>query len=171
MLSLSPPRAADTKELEQFEIENRAFFESHINARPVSFYEPGGVANAIRESTLAESADSAYQFLIRNEANELVGRVNLARVRREHFHSAELGYRIWREFNGRGYARKAVRLVLEIAFDQLRLRRIEAGVRPDNHASIKVLAHNGFVQFGRSKKSFEVAGTWHDLLHFERHKP
>ncbi|WP_084696052.1 GNAT family N-acetyltransferase [Arenimonas donghaensis] len=170
MLSLSSIQASDVEALEQFELENRAFFERHINARPASYYAAGGIAAAVRESQRAESADSAYQFLVRNPANELVGRVNLTRVRRENFHSAELGYRIGQSFNGRGYAREAVRLVLEVAFGRLRLRRIEAGVRPDNFASVKVLAHNGFVQFGRSTRSFQVAGTWHDLLHFERHE-
>jgi ribosomal-protein-alanine N-acetyltransferase len=49
------------------------------------------------------------------------------------------------------------------------LKRIEADVRIDNAASIRVLVRNGFVQFGHSRRSFEVGGTWYDRLHFECH--
>ncbi|PTT79559.1 N-acetyltransferase, partial [Pelomonas sp. HMWF004] len=31
------------------------------------------------------------------------------------------------------------------------------------------LQRNGFQQFGRSTRSFELGGVWHDCLHFERH--
>src|SRR5690606_6631987 len=36
MLSLSAPTAEDEPDLEQFEFTNRAFFDSHINARAAS---------------------------------------------------------------------------------------------------------------------------------------
>ena len=169
MLSLSALTTVDEQDLGQFEFTNRAFFESHINARAASFYEPGGIAKAIAAAQAEATEGSAYQFLARNGSGHLVARVNLTRVRGDHFHCAELGYRVAQDHGGKGYATEAVRLALDYAFVRLRLHRVEAAVRVGNEASAKVLLRNGFVQFGHSSRSFWLAGHWHDVLHFERH--
>ena len=169
MLSLSALTTVDEQDLGHFEFTNRAFFESHINARAASFYEPGGIAKAIAAAQAEAAEGSAYQFLARNGSGHLVARVNLTRVRGDHFHSAELGYRVAQDHGGKGYATEAVRLALDYAFVRLRLHRVEAAVRVGNEASAKVLLRNGFVQFGHSSRSFWLAGHWHDVLHFERH--
>jgi ribosomal-protein-alanine N-acetyltransferase len=105
------------------------------------------------------------------EGARIVGRVNLSVVKRAHYHSAVLGYRIGQADCGKGYASDAVREVLDIAFGQLRLKRIEADCRIDNAASKRVLLRNGFVEYGHSRRSFELAGVWYDRLHFECHAP
>lgn len=137
MLSLQPPVLDDTDELLAFEVRHRDFFEQSINARADDFY------------------------------SGLVGRVNLTRVRRAHFHCAELGYRVGEDSNGKGHATEAVRQVIERAFGEHRLMRLEATARPENEGSVKVLTRNGFSKFGQSTRSFELAGQWYDLLHFE----
>jgi len=169
MLSLSALCPDDKEDLERFEFANRGFFELHINARPPSFYEPGGIPKAIEAAQADAEADRAHQFLVRDSSGCLVARVNLTRVRREHFHCAELGYRVAESHTGKGYAGEAVRLVLKQAFGPLGLHRVEAVVSIENIASAKVLLRNNFVQFGRSSRSFHLAGQWHDALHFERH--
>lgn len=169
IVSLSPPTSKDLEDLTAFEFANRAFFEASINARPLSYYAAGGIQEAIDTAIREAAEDKGYQFLARNADGALVARVNLARVRREHFQGAELGYRVAQSHIGKGYATEAVRLALHIAFQTLKLHRIEASVRPDNTGSIQVLLRNGFTQYGRSTSSFQLAGQWHDLCHFECH--
>jgi ribosomal-protein-alanine N-acetyltransferase len=169
ILSLRSPTTADIHQLPDFELKNRRFFEQHINARLPEYYSVDGVAQAI-ESAMADAAhDKGYQFLLRSAAGELVGRVNLSAVKRQHFHSAVLGYRIAESAGGKGYASDAVRQVIDSAFGELALLRIEADARVENVGSARVLVRNGFVQYGHSKRSFELAGVWYDRLHFERH--
>lgn len=168
-LQLIPPSPDVADELLRFETENRAFFEARINGRPANYYSPQGVRAAIDLAVKEAAEDKGYQFLIRTEAGELVGRVNLIGVRRTHFQMADLGYRMAESACGKGYASEAVRLVLERAFGELGLKRIEANARVENEGSVRVLLRNGFTQFGRSSKSFELGGVWHDRLHFERH--
>lgn len=168
-LSLLPPTPADIVQLLEFELKNRRFFETHINARPPGYYSPDGVAQAIETALVDAAHDRAYQFLLRDETGELVGRVNLTGVRRAHFHSAILGYRIAEDAGGKGHASEAVRQIVGMAFGELNLRRIEADARAGNAASLRVLVRNGFTEYGRSKRSFELAGRWYDRLHFERH--
>jgi [ribosomal protein S5]-alanine N-acetyltransferase len=168
-LQLRPPAAEDLDQLLDFELRNRAFFEAHINARPADYYSADGVRAAIATARREAGEDKGYQFLVRDETGALVGRVNLSHVRRAHFHSAELGYRVAEHAQGRGIAREAVRQVLALAFDELKLVRVEATARDGNEGSARVLLRNGFSAFGRSRRSFELGGTWHDLVHYERH--
>ena len=167
-LQLVPPTLDVADELLRFETDNRAFFEARINSRPPGYYSPDGVRAAIVLADREAAEDKGYQFLVRTAAGELVGRVNLAGVKRKHFHMADLGYRIAESAGGQGYASEAVRLVLLRAFGELGLVRIEANARVGNEGSIKVLLRNGFREFGRSTQSFELGGVWHDRLHFER---
>ncbi|QNA89848.1 GNAT family N-acetyltransferase [Massilia sp. Dwa41.01b] len=169
--SLVPLALADAAALGIFETRNRAFFEASINARPPAFYAPGGVEAAVAQALADARADRGYQYLLKEEGGEIVGRFNLSGVRRAHFQSATLGYRIAESACGKGYASVAVRQMLERAFGELGLMRIEADARIDNAASIRVLTRNGFVQYGHSRRSFEHGGAWHDRLHFERHRP
>ncbi|MGB9107918.1 MAG: GNAT family protein [Telluria sp.] len=168
-IALAPPVHADLDALLAFELANRAFFEATINARPAAYYSREGVAQAI-EAAIGDAAnDRGYQFLVKSGAGALLGRVNLTGVKRQHYHCAVLGYRIARDACGRGLASEAVRQLLALAFARLDLVRIEAGARADNAGSIRVLERNGFVQFGHSRRSFELRGQWYDCLHFERH--
>ncbi len=167
-LQLVPPTLDVADELLRFETDNRAFFEARINSRPPGYYSPDGVRAAIALAEREAAEDKGYQFLVRTAAGELVGRVNLAGVKRKHFQMADLGYRIAESAGGQGYASEAVRLVLLRAFGELGLVRIEANARVGNEGSIKVLLRNGFREFGRSTQSFELGGVWHDRLHFER---
>ena len=168
-ITLSAPVPADLEQLLAFELDNRAWFEASINARPPAYYAREGVGIAIAAAIDDAAHDRGYQFLVRSSDGELIGRVNLGAVKRAHFHSAVLGYRIGRAAGGKGYASEAVRQVLAIAFGRLGLWRIEADASTGNAGSIRVLERNGFLQYGRSRRSFELRGTWHDRLHFERH--
>jgi ribosomal-protein-alanine N-acetyltransferase len=169
-LRIEPPSLRDLDELLAFELDNRAFFERWINARAADYYSRDGVAHAIETAQGEAAGDTAHQFLIR-EHGVLVGRVNLTQVRRTHWQSASLGYRIGAAFNGRGLAKSAVRLLAHRAFGELRLTRLEAHARPENQGSIAVLKANGFEQFGHSRRSFHLAGNWFDMLYFEAHTP
>lgn len=59
---------------------------------------------------------------------------------------AMIGYSLTREWRGRGYASRAVRLVAAWAIPALGLARLVAGVEPVNVASQRVLEAAGFVR-------------------------
>jgi ribosomal-protein-alanine N-acetyltransferase len=147
-LAIRPVAARDAADLLRFELAHRAYFERWINGRDPSFYSERGVASACRT----------------------MGRVNLTKVRRAHFQSADLGYRVGEHDGGRGVASTAVALCLEQAFGALGLLRLEAVARPENQGSVRVLERNGFRQFGHSRRSFQLGGEWFDRLLFERHR-
>jgi [ribosomal protein S5]-alanine N-acetyltransferase len=168
MLIIRHPTLNDADALLAFEIDNRAYFEHWINARPANYYSLEAVRAAIAAAQTDIDKDRAYAYLV-CFGDEIVGRVNLVDVTRPYFNRATLGYRIGQPFAGQGYASRAVALALEAATRDLRLSRVEAVVRPQNAGSTRVLERNGFNAFGRATRSMYFQGEWHDLLHYERH--
>ena len=168
-ITLVPPQAEDAAELLRFELDNRAYFESMINARPPDYYSLDGVAAGIEAARREAAQDLGHQYLVRAAGGAILGRLNFMRVRRVHFHSAEVGYRIAQAACGRGVATEAVRQAVLLGFGPLGLKRLEAIARPENIGSCKVLERNGFVAFGRSKRSMELHGEWFDRIYYERH--
>lgn len=113
MISLALVAHQDHEDLLQFEQENCAFFESHVTARSAGYDSGPGLAATIEKALREADEDLGYQYLIRDVQSQLIGRINLSRVRRAHFHSAELGYRIAQRACGqRGFCASAAALRL-----------------------------------------------------------
>lgn len=167
-MELTLLRASDAAQLWAFENAHRQYFETWINARPHTFYTPEGFELTLQTALLEQAADKAFHYLIWHDS-KLVGRINLTQVRRAHFQSATLGYRIAPSHSGKGLASDAVAAVMHQAFHIHGLQRVEATARPENPASIRVLLKNGFHQFGHSQSSIELHRQWFDLLYFEAH--
>jgi RimJ/RimL family protein N-acetyltransferase len=77
-----------------------------------------------------------------NRESVLVGSINL--TPEEVQPAAEVGYYLGAEFQGRGYASRAVSRIVRYAFEELGLRSVFAKVTPANAASVGVLERNGF---------------------------
>ena len=60
---------------------------------------------------------------------------------------AEIGYTVFEQFRGRGFAREAAQALIQWAFAQGE-ERVFASVSPDNAPSLAVIRHLGFVQVG-----------------------
>jgi ribosomal-protein-alanine N-acetyltransferase len=81
------------------------------------------------------------------ESGEMIGTVGLLRFDFEH-RRAEVGYEIARRFWGQGLTPEATAAVIRFGFSVMNLHRIEAGVLPGNHASVRVLEKLGFSEEG-----------------------
>ncbi len=57
---------------------------------------------------------------------------------------------------------EAVRLMVDYAFTELKLHRIEAGVMPRNLGSIRVLEKAGFHREGIARSNVLINGKWED---------
>lgn len=93
-----------------------------------------------------------------------VGQLTLGNVIRASLRSAWVGYWVSAELAGGGVATGAVALAVDHAFGPAQLHRLEATVRPENHASIRVLEKAGFRHEGLFRRYLNVAGDWRDHL-------
>ncbi|EKE26418.1 MAG: GCN5-related N-acetyltransferase [uncultured bacterium (gcode 4)] len=106
-----------------------------------------------------------YMYIIRDENDEFVGRINLQILETENSLKADLGYRVDFEKQGKGFANQAISLVLKEAFEKLKVSEVTAGTSRDNIASQRVLEKNGFQKIGEEKKVMKVNNEWCAVLH------
>lgn len=92
----------------------------------------------------------------------LAGQLTLGNVVRGALRSAWVGYWVDSTVAGCGVATAAVALAVDHAFGPVGLHRIEATVRPENGASLRVLAKLGFRDEGLLVRYLEVDGAWRD---------
>lgn len=106
-----------------------------------------------------------YSFgIFRKDDGMLLGTVSLMDISRGIFQNAYLGYRIFNIYWGQGYAQEACKAAIDIAFKQLDLHRIEAGISPRNKRSIKTAKALGLRKEGLSKRRLLVNKKWEDML-------
>ncbi len=154
---------SDANSLLSLEQKNKDFFQLFTGLREESFYTHQVQVERIRNQIELQKADQGYFFLIcLQKSRKVIGEVMLSEVVRANLQSCWIGYFLDKDHNGKGYMTEAVKLVVNYAFRELDLHRIEAGVMPHNIGSIKVLRKVGFHKEGIAKKNVKINGHWED---------
>jgi ribosomal-protein-alanine N-acetyltransferase len=134
----------DVEALLAFELENRQWFESHIDPRDPRFYSTQGVAEHI-DSYLSDFAMGTWHpFVIEDANGAIVGRANLKSIDAAQG-SAEVGYRVGQRACGQGLATLALRHLIREAQTHWQLTQLVAYVFAANVGSRRVLERCGFM--------------------------
>jgi ribosomal-protein-alanine N-acetyltransferase len=96
--------------------------------------------------------------------DELVGQITVSNVVRGALNGASLGYWVDGRYAGRGVCPTAVALVTDHCFGPVGLHRVEANVRPENHASRRVVDKLGFREEGTRLRYLQIDGDYRDHL-------
>jgi [ribosomal protein S5]-alanine N-acetyltransferase len=107
-------------------------------------------------------------FLVRRDDRALMGAITLDNIRRGPAQMANVGYWIGPDYARRGYMREALEALVEYAFRQLDLSRIEAACLPENVASRGLLERAGFREEGVAHAYLQIAGRWRDHVLYAR---
>ena len=109
--------------------------------------------------------DRFYDLAIfETKTRKLVGTVAIMDILRGLGQSAYLGYFMNNLFWGKGYGKEATLAAIDIAFKDLRLHRIEAGIEPSNRRSILLARSLGLRKEGLKKRAVFLRGGWVDLV-------
>lgn len=100
------------------------------------------------------------------EAGSIVGVINLSEIIRGAFQSAFLSYAAVAGYEGQGLMSEALQLLLERAFGDLALHRVEANIQPGNAASQALVRRAGFICEGSSRRYLKLGGEWCDHEHW-----
>lgn len=173
MIRIEPVSKENALQIYNFELANRQFFESHLPPRGEQYYELEHFMHTIALICEDQASGQLYMNIILNEANEMVGRVNLFPVDIPPYSRAfELGYRIGEDFQGRGYATQAAGLLIEKAQTLYGIDVLQAATSPENVKSQQVLIKNGFHFVKRIENDIEYNGQFEDsLLYYRVLKP
>ncbi|HEY2288963.1 MAG TPA: GNAT family N-acetyltransferase [Streptosporangiaceae bacterium] len=96
------------------------------------------------------------------DGGTMAGMVTVDSIIRGRFQSASLSYAAFAPAAGRGYMSEGLALVLEYAFTELRLHRLEANIQPGNQASRRLVQRTGFRREGLAPAMLFIDGAWRD---------
>ena len=99
-------------------------------------------------------------YIIWDEANHLIGVFNISGIVRGVFQSAYLGFYANSEFAGTGLMSLGLKQVLQMAFNELTLHRLEANIQPENKRSIEFVKRAGFRYEGYSPRYLKIYDEW-----------
>lgn len=158
---IRPLELGDVDALLDLRIRNRDFLTPFEPHHTEEFYTREGQTRMIEQSIHNWTNDGGYGFgIFRTAGGELVGRVNLSNVSRGAWQSCTLGYFLDQIHNGKGWVTQAVRQVLQVAFEELGLHRVQAAIMPKNAPSIRVVEKLGFRYVGLDEYYLKINGAW-----------
>jgi ribosomal-protein-alanine N-acetyltransferase len=137
------------------------------NRASVAFHAPwvSAPTNALAFAAYLEKLESgtAKGFLALSLADGgIVGVVNLSNIAWGAMKGAAMGYYANRAYAGQGLMREGIARVLDRAFGELGLHRIEANVQPGNARSLALVRRLGFHEEGFSPRFLFIDGAWRD---------
>lgn len=167
------PSARDAGAITRYYAENRVHLERFGYSRSESFYTEDFWRSRIAEMLEEFHAGVAVAFFAfsKEDDSEVIGQVNLFNIARKVFQCATMGYSVAAAHEGRGYTTEACRAVLEYAFGDLNLHRVQAGHLPENLASAAVLRKLGFVPEGYARDYLYFHGRWRDHVLLAKTNP
>jgi ribosomal-protein-alanine N-acetyltransferase len=152
---IRPPRASDEgKYLEGVRLSRKLH-------RP--WVSPVASPKAFRGKLAGRNIPTRASFFVfLRESKALAGVVDLSEIVRGCFKSAYLGYFAFEPHAGRGFMRQGMAQVIDFAFAEMGLHRLEANIQPGNDSSRALVKALGFRQEGYSPRYLKVNRRWKD---------
>lgn len=146
---------------------NREFLRAYEPEREERFFETEYQKTLLENELKDREAGLSARFYIQPvlEPGRVIGMIGLNNIVRGAFQSAFLGYKLDGANCNRGFMTMAVAMMVEYAFQELKLHRIEANVMPRNKVSLRVLEKNGFESEGLARRYLCINGVWEDHIH------
>jgi RimJ/RimL family protein N-acetyltransferase len=118
----------------------------------------------LREIREEHAAGHLHEWgLVVPRGGKVIGTCTLFNLDRSN-RRAEIGFALGRPWWGKGLMGEALTMLLDFAFGELGLRRIEADADPLNSASIKLLESLGFCREGLLRERWNVGGELQDTV-------
>ena len=171
-LLVRPPRAADVGEI------RRVLRVNHEHLKPWNPAPPPGedptTLTEVSKSVVRQRRDwkhgAGFVFMVatRVRPERFIGKIALNGVMRGAMLGAYLGYWMTADEQSKGLATEAIGAVLDFAFNEAGLHRIQAAIMPRNARSLRVIEKLAFRREGYAERYLQIAGKWEDHILFAR---
>jgi len=111
------------------------------------------------------SGNGRIMFIIENLNGDNIGGVNLNSVD-ERNGTFSIGIQIDRDYRGKGYGTRALRILLRYAFFERRLNKFNDCVLEGNEASARMMKKLGCIQEGVRRQVIYTNGQYYNLILF-----
>lgn len=144
MIQIRPQKTSDAERF--FEILSNPHFV-YFNVQPESVEDE---RKWLAENPKRRKSNTEWNYTILND-DEIIGAIGV-KINTHRNYIGEIGYFLDEKFWGKGITTKAVKLVEDICFKELKLTRLEILMEPENKGSEKVAIKNNYLKEGLLKK-------------------
>jgi ribosomal-protein-alanine N-acetyltransferase len=121
-------------------------------------------SSLLKEQKKMRDSEQFYDLAVFERiSGRIIGNVSAMNIVRSVSQTAFLGYSIHHDFWGKGFGKEAVLMMIDIAFRDIKLHRIEAGIEPSNRRSILLARSIGLRKEGLKKRAVFLRNQWVDL--------
>ena len=166
-LRLMAPQPDHAQALRDYMARNREHFAPYLPPLPDGLHTLEFWHERLAAWREEVSNDQSLRLLlIEREGNErmVVGDCAFTNIVRGPFQACHLGYKLDRQFVGRGLMREALDGAIGHAFHTLKLHRIMANYQPTNERSGRLLRRLGFTIEGYARDYLFLNGAWRDHI-------
>lgn len=161
-VKLRPLRArADRREFLELRHENAEWNRRWDAALPNPPAGSTTFAQLVRANDAEAKAGRRLPFALEVDGR-LAGQVHLSEIARGALLSGSAGYWIDHRLAGQGITPFALAMLMDHAFGAERLHRVEVNIRPENAASLRVVAKLGMRDEGVRQAYIFIDGAWRD---------
>ena len=161
-LRLRTPQIADSGDL--FRVFSHPEAMRYWSSTP--YEDPQKAVDLVKEIHQLCESKALYQWGIEwREEQRLIGTCTLAGLDWSNGR-CEVGFILHPDYWRKGIISEALSTLFQHAFDDLKMRRIEADVDPKNIASVRTLERMGFQREGLLRERWNVGGDIQDSLFY-----
>lgn len=133
--------------------------------RDLSDLNKSNFRKILRSQKKLRDSDRFFDLAVfEKSSGKMIGTVAAMDVLRGLGQTSYLGYFIHNKFWGKGYGKEATLAMIDIAFRDIKLHRIEAGIEPSNRRSIMLARSIGLRKEGLKKRAVFLRNRWNDLV-------
>jgi ribosomal-protein-alanine N-acetyltransferase len=165
-IRLRPISSRDRRDWREVRQRNVAWLQPwDATAPPGSRPRPKTFGAMVRGMLRSARAGQQLPFVVEVDGR-FVGQITVNNIIRGSAQFASVGYWIDERVAGRGIMPRAVAMVVDHCFGPVGLHRIEVAIRPENHASLRVVDKLGIPLVGLAPRYLHIDGDWRDHLLF-----
>lgn len=159
-------------QLREQSLDDTSAFYEYYSAPDVSQYilaaSPNNLTDAMNEihycRNLFYHKSGVYWSIARKSDNRMIGAIGLYINR--HHNRAEICYDLHKDYWRKGIMSRAIKAVMDFAFNEIDLARIEAVTVKENIASMGILKKLGYVYEGTLRNYRQYNNQAHDIEMF-----
>lgn len=160
-LLLRPLAQSDFRQWSALRASSQAFLTPWEPTWAFDHLSRKSFSNRVYWANRAIAQGSAFPVvLLRKDDGALIGSITLDNIRRGPSQAGTVGYWVGAPFARMGFMREGLSAVVDHAFNDIGLSRLEAGCLPENVASRGVLEKVGFKYEGVAQSYLQINGRW-----------
>src|ERR1700722_12796733 len=163
-VELRPVRVSDARTWREIRVRNAPWlrpWEPTNPETPVYRSSLGPYVSMVRAMRREARQGQAIPWVV-TFGGEFVGQLTVGSITWGSARSGQVGYWIDEAYAGRGIIPTVLAMAVDHCFGVIGLHRLEASIRPENHASRRVVEKLGFRDEGIRVRQLHINGAWRD---------